>query len=394
MKIERILRMLCLLAVLGTAGRQSWATAADTLRAESQRVVNTCLDEPTGLITVGLGEIFAADSLMLFDITLTYDFTKIVFTDLLIQGTLSEQITGIGKPIFNTSVPGEARVSAFTISTPIKGDKPLFAVRGVPTSDCNDSIEIGLAFVEFNSEFKRTIDTVLGDVMIVRAVARQSSDIKAGFPAPTDTTRGLDSTVTVLVRVDHGSVTTMPLHLLVGCVGSHVIDTIMSANDHTVISEQTTRTEGREVTIEPSTVPEPFELYVRYRSTVEDTLASESTLTLSIRDTCSCIVPENGNPERICSIVNAPFEVVSVLETVNEGSVTIRLEHGALIAQCVHGQPDKLVVHDLLGREIGIHATPTSSGLEVPVVSLPFGPMMVTARCGGFESVMMTLKER
>jgi hypothetical protein len=394
MKIEQTLRLLCLLAVLGTAGRQPWASAADTLRAESQRVVNTCLDAPSALVTVELGEVLAADSLMLFDITLTYDFTKIVFTDLLIQGTLSEQITGIGRPILNTSIPGEARVSGFTISTPIKGNKPLFAVRGVPAADCRDSIEIGLAFVEFNPEFKRTVDVWRGDTIDVRTIARPVESISASFRTTTDTTRGLDSTVSVELIIEHASVPMTPIHVLISSSGVHTIDTVIAATDHTVIEEQTGDGNTRSMIIAPSSDSEPFVLSVLYRSTSQDTAVTESVVTLSISDSCTCLIPENGNPERWCSIVNAPRPVVSVLETVNEGSVSIRLVQGALIAQCVHGQPETMVVLDLLGREFGVPVMPSIRGLEVSAASLPIGPMMVIARCGSSESVMMTLKER
>ena len=133
------------------------------------QTVDVCTPNRQVVVIVSLGKIEKSDSLLVFDIELKFDQSKIRFDQILTLNTLSEQFSsGIIKTTGDFSKKGFARASGGTITdNPAAGDKPLIGFLGVAEGDCADTIDVELSYIDFSEEFKKRFnDTINAQVIL------------------------------------------------------------------------------------------------------------------------------------------------------------------------------------------------------------------------------------
>ena len=112
------------------------------------------------VLTVNIGTMTSTDSLYGYNFQINYDSTKVILSDLLTVGTLSENCDF--KSGGNDTL-GHFRASAMMMGmTPMTGNLPLVAIQGYLKEDCydlpEDSVKITMDYLEFTNEF--TYDSI------------------------------------------------------------------------------------------------------------------------------------------------------------------------------------------------------------------------------------------
>ncbi len=371
--------MVVLLAVLTAAS--SLAAASDTLRVISYRTVDICSSERRWLISVYMGEVFAGDSLQSFDITIGYDTSRIVPTDGLIIGTLSEQMKfGDVSPFFNFVVPGEIRVGAFTVTRNVKGDQPLFAVAGTYKGACNEQDAFTLPWnPEFNEEFKGGITSFVSDR--ITTIASPKADVTQGSLITEDTVtmQGLDKSGVFELETRADSmlgqqiveVLTLDSPLFrIDSISSTQVDstTLSAAQDSLMIFRTITNSD-----------PITTSVWVTSVTNSEDT-----TSTLNVQMTplseCGCTTPQMKDTLTLRS--QQPTSTIVEWDVHESSDLRIWNRAGILELQCSHGQPWTVTLADLLGNiysQTQVHAGSTQ---RLSLESFPRGLYMITATNG------------
>ncbi|MBL8000001.1 MAG: T9SS type A sorting domain-containing protein [Candidatus Kapabacteria bacterium] len=149
-------RFLIVVAVIlhGIIATQSvYSQRTVDLSIKSQTTIDACGDRSL-VITIEPGELYAADSVLLYDLALKYDRNLLRFEQVLTVGTMSENLEQKG---FNSKDTTQLRVFGFNVLRPIFGNgKPLvgllFTFRGSCT-DTTSKIEI-VSEPDINAEAK------------------------------------------------------------------------------------------------------------------------------------------------------------------------------------------------------------------------------------------------
>ncbi len=135
--------------------------------------VDLCSLDSTFIVTVDVGPLFVADSVLLYDISLSFPSDRMRYKSVLFQGTLSENLE---TKDYNARDSGRIRVYGFNVMKPIAGDKPLFAVLFQYKGECSDSSVIGFGSLpDINAEAKvyyRTLTAAKVDLKIADAPSR------------------------------------------------------------------------------------------------------------------------------------------------------------------------------------------------------------------------------
>ena len=114
--------------------------------------VDLCSSDSTFILTCSVGNLSASDSVLLYDITLSFPTDKLTYRQVLFSNTLSE---GLENKDYNAKVNGEIRVYGFNVFKPIVGSKALFAVQFKMHAGCEDSTTIDFSTLPtFNQEAK------------------------------------------------------------------------------------------------------------------------------------------------------------------------------------------------------------------------------------------------
>lgn len=357
------------------AAVSSVTSATDTLTINSHRIINTCSGEKRWLLSASIGEVFDSDSLMSFDITIGFDTTLLRPTDGLFAGTLAEQMKFADiSPGVNFRVPGEMRVSAFTITRNVKGNLPLFAVAGEYVGSCGsfDSLTVPWA-PEFNEEFKKWTKTIVTSRVSTRAIPTPNPNegvsvieealiFNQGEPI-----RNLSSLVRVPSNSGQRIKTTYQLlqeHASIQDIRVIALDPVVEINDEKSKAEVTFTASSQGDTV-----------YLRIEGVSQsdkqlDTLVAN----VQILDTCSCSQPTilSRVPIVIDSIV------VSTASDLNEDPLTVEHYSNRLIVKSLHGDLQKILVSDLLGRVQLALSIKNQPFVEIPTTEFGSGLFILT----------------
>ena len=371
-------RLIILLAVMAAASRwTSVATADDTLNIRSLRTIDVCGSEKSALLSIDLGEIYFADSLLSFDITLSYDTTYLIPGTVLSNGTLSAQLSWMDGPIMNAAIPGEMRIFGASIMTPAKGALPLVAV----TADakrliCGVQTPITLAYpADFNPEFRRSFATWRADT--VRFEARQRADNGLGITIEEERVKldSVGSTVSIPVRITTATKDNQYHELIItgGNGSTFDVDSVtiqnttldMSADNDTIV------------------VPLVGQDSVMNGSIVLRQLVNDSTtgkLSFSIRTAaCACVRPARTD-EILIETTEVLTSSVSGRDTDDDPAIIVA--NGLLQIQGDHEYPANVEVYDVYGRLL-LQALIEHRHETVRLPTLPPGPVVLVITSGG-----------
>lgn len=365
-----------LLVVILTTSSVDCAT--DTLTITSHRIVNPCSGEKRWLISADIGEVFESDSLMSFDITIGFDTSLLRPTDGLFTGTLSEQMKfGDISPGVNFRVPGEMRVSAFTITRNVKGKLPLFAVAGDYLGQCGSEDSLTLPWApEFNQEFKKWTKVFVSATVVNRATPMPSPGQGTTNARQMVTLSKDTSSTTIPIVVHAASNVGSRAKVLVSIEGSKAsrIDNVVSSLPNAIVN---LNTDSLAATIEFLVTKNVDTINVRLSSTTFDSTATdELKSTMQILDSCSCSSPvATGSTD-----IHFKALPVSVKMDLNESSsIVITTRNNSVTVKSLHGDPLKIVVSDLLGRTLFLSESTNHGYVEIPTTEFGAGFFLVAA---------------
>lgn len=310
--------------------------------------IDYCGDK-TAIVVVNVGEIQKSDSLLLYDIPLEYDNTKLTFERPLWNGTLSEtlDIRDYGKPDSNV-----ARIYAFNVTRFISGNLPLvaaqFKYKGTNCSGENAQIRVGSS-IDINKEAKisygvhgsTTIRTIIKDKPDRSLKIEFSNDTirfsKAGdihtiqsvltFPANANLL-----TASISVELDTNETELLSATAIPSGV---IVDKIERQN--TGYSVLIKRTDNK-----PLSSPLPIELKAQRRKEG----IYQGTMHVSVADinTCACITRRTEDNGIIIA------EPISSVDDSIDKSITLHTDGDVWELQSSGNIIEKILVVDMLGR--------------------------------------------
>jgi len=153
--------MLVWLAVFASQTGLSQRRANCELSVYGSLKIDVCGNEKSKqfILVMSIGEVKRADSLYGFNYEIQFDNKKVKFTDALYLNTLSEFMDAKTANINNT----QGKISGYAVTfglEPIYANKPLIAFNGLWISDCPDTAQFVINYIEFTDEFKVSIDTL------------------------------------------------------------------------------------------------------------------------------------------------------------------------------------------------------------------------------------------
>ncbi|HCN06030.1 MAG TPA: hypothetical protein DIS79_10460 [Bacteroidetes bacterium] len=380
------------LILLATLVASSISKADDTLKVRSIRLVDVCSQERTFVITASVGEIFSSDSLLSFDITINYDTAVLRPTTGLPSGTMAELMKyGDFSPYYNFQVPGEMRVGAFTISTPARGNRPLFALGGTFRGTCPDTGRLGVFFApEFNPEFKKMVTVY--DVNYVHTTATPTTRNNVGLTwAQRNNVISHPDTVLEHELLVHAS----------GLIGDSLLLTLESQREDleidTVATQaqdgtnilNITRNETGQYTVVFTTSDSVANFTVRTRSTYRlDSTVSSVWGTLTTRNTCSCVRPGKVDTLFVTAVRT---DTTTSTTDIQEGSVKLRKINEIIELQGVLGSSATIEVFGIEGNLIQRHHFTPGSNPAVSLTNFPTGMYFIVGRSGSrFDTIVTT----
>lgn len=351
--------------------------ASDTLTLTSHRVVNTCSGEDRWLISASIGEVFDSDSLMSFDITIGYDTAFLQPTDGLFTGTLADQMKfGDISPAANFRVPGEMRVSAFTITRNVKGKQPLFAVSGTYKRGCVWSDSLTLPWnPEFNEEYKKWVK-VFNSTTIeakpfpvqspIQGVVEQTADLNFGT---------VDTAASVQIVLDLGQVSGRVSRLSVRLSDTSTA-TISGYRWESNVTAETVETSDSTLIISFKSAASRDTLWVDLnRSQANKTNFDTLEAHVSIQDSCTCLIPGVSGQ----TVVRKDSIPVSTAIDFDESSQKdVLVTSDKIIIEDVHGNLLGARIFDLLGRCLIDQIIVNPRLIEIPIVQLQPGVYLLT----------------
>jgi len=364
--------VMLMLAVFAAASNVT--AASDTVTITSNRVVNTCTGEQRWLILVDIGEVYASDSLMSFDITIGYDTALIRPTDGLWSNTLAEKMKfGDISPFINLRQPGEIRVGAFTLNTPVKGDLPLFGVAGDFKGTCIDTDTLFFPYMpDFNSEFKVFIRALQTDTIIAQAISTPVNE-GASIDADTVVLKGKDSTASIPFTMTSGSFAGSSVQ-----VGMRLesplparIDSVRF-DDMTLVDSVIIRVNGQEAMVflrSGSVVAKSGMIFLS--SITDDTMQTRLLTETQVNGMCLCSTPILKDT---AEVLNEKERIVSIDVDIHAGSgISITRETGEIKIQSHHGLPGAASLIDILGRTVRSCEIPGGGFAQLSTENLPVG---------------------
>lgn len=382
--IGRRSRFLILLAAFIAVSRMaSVAVAADTLKIRSFQPIDLCSADKQGIIVIDLGEIFFGDSLMSFDITLTFDTTYLRPGSVLASGTLSDQMRWMDGPFLNAAVPGELRVFGSSFLTPVKGALPLVAMTvNAKQVTCGTLSPIVLTLpAEFNEEFRRRYDVWTPDS--VRFIARpvQRSDVGIRSDERSITLRGIDSvsTLSFTLQGDTISTTELTTTIVLDHTGDVSIDSVEAPGAIVETSSQRDTVTIRHLS--GTTIRGTMQLQ---QVTNDSTVSVLHMRTKS--GNCACMTPMLNDSTNV--MTTRP--VVNTVTDVDERP-EIEIRDNTIRIQGDHEHPIRLEIVDLLGRVV-LQTALEQDQREMKIDQLPPGPLLIVVREGGRTKRMMEWK--
>lgn len=157
----------------------SAAIANDTVsvKLNSYYSIDACASAKEVLITLDIGEIAKTDSLFGFNFGLKFDSSKVKFTSLITQNTLSEFFDTKGFSVY----PEDSVFSGYAANLnvalpPASGKLPMVAILGEWKTDCPDSTNIWIEYIEFTEEFKKHV--LVGDALTIASKVKDKAERK------------------------------------------------------------------------------------------------------------------------------------------------------------------------------------------------------------------------
>lgn len=378
--------MIVLLAVVTTASKI--VAASDTLSIDSYRIINTCSGEQRWVFSVWIGEVYFSDSLMSFDITIGYDTAHLRPTTGLWLGTLADKMRFADiSPYINLVVPGEIRVGAFTITTPVKGNEPLFAVAGDYKGTCLDKDTFSLPYSpEFNEEFRASIKYFRTDTVIAVAVPSEIPNQGTAFLQDSVTLTGRDSTTTSNFALYLSEVPADQYTVDVRLESSltAVIDSLTFSDSLNVDSIFYSSDRLRATGYLSSIAGDSIDGLIHLRSITNDTTSSQ--LIVETRATGNCLCKTPGLHDTIV-VYNAVQPIVSVETDIHDDvGIKVTQIEGGLLIQNRHGQPGTVNVVNVLGTTVST-TTLGSDNTWLLLDSLPRGMYYAVVVVSGSHQV-------
>lgn len=382
--VGRRSRFLILLAALVAVSRMtSVAVAADTLRIRSFQLIDMCSADKQGIIVIDLGEIYFGDSLMSFDITLTFDTTHLRPGTVLASGTLSDQMRWMDGPYLNAAVPGELRVFGSSFLTPVKGAQPLVAMTvNAKQVECGTISPVVLTLpAEFNEEFRRRYEFWTPDT--VRFISRpvQRPDVGIRSDERSITLNGPDSVsrLSFTLHSDTAGSTTLVTAFALENPGNVSVDSI------DVPAATVEFSSNRDSITVSYTAGSKIRGSMLLRQLTTDSTVSMVRMTTRAGD-CACITPTMADSVYI----ETTKQVVNTVTDTDERS-EIEIRGNTIRLQGDHEHPIQLEVVDLLGRVV-LWTTLDEGQREVTIDQLPLGPLFIVTRESGRTKRMMEWK--
>lgn len=368
-KVLRLKILVAISALVMAIITSAEAMSSDTVRVRSLRTINKCSGEQRALISVDLGRILTADSLLSFDISIGFDPRVLRPETLLKTGTLGEQMTFGDGPFMVIESPGIARIQGGSILRPASGAVPLTAVSAALIApECSVTSPLTLPFgIDFNSEFKKIYSTAILDSVQVVTRARSVQNGIAEITTEKDSVEGRDGSIVVTLNYVLDSLATDNVWINVELSNDTAfrIESIR-ANSGMTVNEQTIISSGAKV--HGTTQSRQGSLEATMRSLTD----SATTTTISayvMVDSCQCIVPAKNAAKVIYT--SKPRPIVSVPDT-DENAGMIVVSNSQVDIQRFHEWPTTVTMFSLDGQVV---FTTTSSGgqIRVPLDNLSVG---------------------
>lgn len=374
-------RFLILLAMVTMASRAASASLEDgTLTVTSMRPINRCGGPQTALIVVSIGAIDSRDSLLFFDITLSYDTSVFRPQSVLTQGTLASQMDFAGGAALNLLVPGEARIYAGSLLRPAAGNLPLYAFTGpvILPQACGTFMPFRMEYEpEFNSEFKKLYpNRVLSGIQFVtvpRQVATQGVQIDADSVIVAD--KDSVSTVVVTVHPEEmvGDTVTVLSEIDDGSVANFTDQMEVTPQDlrYTVVERTSDRTMIRFVS---TGTPVTFTQHVHGRLAERITSVRVS----ATADTCSCTTPllRDTAVIRVDRVIQTTVGSAVTDSGTDERDGTMIVAGRTVHIHGSHEYPRTVLIVDMLGRTL-LRQTCRTGETTIDLDGLPRGPVMI-----------------
>lgn len=372
------------LAVLVAA---SGVTAQDTLLLRSYRTIDVCSSERRWLIAPYLGNIRSTDSLASFDITIGFDTSLVLPTDVLTENTLS---FGANYPAqMSLVIPGEMRIAGFNITRNMVGDKPIFAVAGEFSGSCSDSINFTFPWPPtFNEEFKKKVTVLRSEAVNVVATPRTDKLLGPVFSIDTVIIGGKDSTSAVTTAVSYGTSSVkraMVTWSLDDSVSAKIENVTLSgvSADSVIVSGSTA---VAHVSFLPSESPT---MAVTLRNTTVETLVTtELRCSMVIVDSCACV--QSGRTDTLQIVLTNP--IVSVSSPVDDSNERLDVTNTSVTCHCHHGQTNEINVFTVAGERVASQHSTSGNENTMSIEHLPTGPYIIVGTCGQRQIVNLKLK--
>lgn len=368
----------------------STTAASEALKITSHRIVDQCTNEKRWLISGSIGRVADADSLMSFDITINFDPDKIRPTDGLTQGTLLEQMRfGDISPSFNFRVPGEMRISAFTITRNVRGDLPLFAVAGDFLGSCPDSAFLTQEWLpEFNEEFKRKIIEFNSDVIVSKAIAQP------------DDTYGVYNMESVVQLNDTVRTLALKSVVVLGNTSANNAIAQFTLNRVELCTIESVTTNANDAQIDISDTKDT--VTIQYRPSSEDTMwisiatgyldtaTVELTSKVLIKDSCVCKTPNKTDKTFI--EIDGRKPTTRITDFDDESAIHIQNGAEFVRMQVYHGGLYRFQIIDLFGRIFAAGEFSGATEQRISTASLPSGVYLLTVHTASTAKTLKILR--
>ncbi len=382
--------MIMLVALCATS-----SLTADTLSIVSHRVVDMCSSEKTWLVSVGIGEVYFSDSLMSFDIAIGYDTAKVRPTSGLVQGTLSEYMKyGDFSPFFNFRVPGQITAGGFTISTPVKGNRPIVAIVGDFVDSCSSFDTLFFPYeAEFNSEFKRTVTEYKNGTVVNVRVPRLDTKQGVWFRTDSISVTGKDSIQRTSLLVNPSGLLSGSLRIDLELTGdsNFEFESFTSLSSGMIVDSIVKVKDSNKVMLF-CTVTTKDEVEVLFEVVSKTNLESSANLSAKVfyRGDCECI-----NPGQIGTLHIQSKEVLSSIgdEDVDDSFVIAYDGFNEIVTiQNDHGHLMRVKVYNVFGLVVEEILVESNSVVNVDIQKLVAGLYFVNCTIGSKKIVKKILK--
>ncbi len=172
-----------------------------------------------------IGEITKADSLFGFDFGLKFDSSKVKLTSLITQNTLSEFFDTKGSSVYSEDSLFSGHAGNINVALPPSSGKlPLVAILGEWKTDCPDSTQIWIEYIDFTEEFQKHV--LVGDALTIASKVKDKADRKIGLSFEKDSmsliNKDSDECLLRINTIDKARLTNFKIDLINGV--NYIID--------------------------------------------------------------------------------------------------------------------------------------------------------------------------